>query len=393
MIMKETVTNYLITLSKFSTKRGTDIAVNAELKQAINALTEEGELVAIYVNDRDNFNIPDVCVMPCYDTQFSRYLLDPDTPVLCPYGYTIEIHNRCFTKYTDEELGALILHDILQNVLSDTAKIRFLKAYTAVISKYPNDRIIKLFCNMRQDEVLYMAFLEICIRPFRVPASNAEYVSTDEVLKVLGLADAYDSYLTKRNPDAATGLEPELALEFELKRDARDLDTIITACMDNDLGHYYNMIRKGVPLLTVENVLRPSRVSGYTMVVIHHRPKPQCNADDGEALSESFNNPTSTYEIRFQIDKIIGNMRYAESEAEREVVLFKIKQLSIKLYGQLEKLEKIQSPNKMTADKITFLRNALDELEGLREKTVNMEIKEKRWHVYVKGDMPEGYDF
>lgn len=395
--MKESVTNYLITLSKFCTKRGTDITVNAELKQVINMLTgEDAELTAIYVNDRNNFNIPDVCVMPCYDPGFSRYLLNPDGDELCPFGYTIEIHARCFTKYTDEELGAVILHDILQNVLSDTAKIRFLKAYTSVISKYSNERVINLFNGIKQDEVLYIAFLEICIRPFRVPTAEPEYVSTDEVLKVIGLGDAYDSYLTKTEGLVTAVLTPDLALEYEMRKDLRDIETVITVCLDNDLYHYYRMIRNGVPLLTLEHLLQPDRTAGFIMIPgkrYMKRPRPHRDDNKCDSMNESFNNPKSEYEIRFQIDKIIGNMRYAESEAEREVVLFKIKQLSIKLADQLAKLEKVPSPNKITADKIRFIRACLEELDGLRERTVNMEIKEKRWSVYVKGDMPEGYDF
>ena len=46
--------------------------------------------------------------------------------------------------YTDEELGALILHDILQNVMSDTTKIRFLKAYTAALNRHNNVQVIEM---------------------------------------------------------------------------------------------------------------------------------------------------------------------------------------------------------------------------------------------------------
>ncbi|MCM1531891.1 MAG: hypothetical protein NC114_06425 [Ruminococcus flavefaciens] len=392
MIMKDAVTSYLITLSKFCTKKGADINTNQELVQAINTLTEENSLATIYVNDRDNINIPDVCVIPLFDRGFAGYLLNPDSTVLCPFGYTIEIHARCFAKYSDEELGAVIIHDILQNVMSDTAKIRMLKAYTTVAGKHQNQTMLQLFDDINLDEVLYIAFAEICMRPFRVPTVGTDYVSTDDVLEAIGLADAYDSYVNKVMPLTTTSIEDQMARE--LRDDVRDVNTVINACLDNDIRHYYAAIRKGVPLLTFENVLGNHHGTlsiGFTPKGKHipwrnTPPKP-------EVMSESFNSPESDYDIRFQIDKIIGNMRYAESEAEREVVLFKIKQLSIKLTKLEMKLSRIPNPNKVTQNRLKFLAECKAELEELRRKTVAMEIKEKRWHVYAKGDMPDGYDF
>mgnify|MGYP001034592276 CR=1 FL=1 len=386
MIMKEAVTSYLLTLSKFCTKRGTDITVNAELIQAINVLTaDDAKLVGIYVNTREHFNIPDVCVIHCYDWSFRDYLLDPDSEDLCPYGFTIEIHARCFDKYTDEELGALILHDILQNVMSDTTKIRFLKAYTAALNRHNNVQVIEMFNRVQQDEAIYIAYMELCIRPFRVPAKNAKYMSTDDVLRTFGLADAYDSYLVKANAPGMSN--PEEEIEQVLRDDIRDVATVINVCMDDALHSYYKIIRQGVPLLTLENVLRPSHATRFVMVANKPTKKP-C----GKSLSESLNNPETEYEIRYQIDKIIGNMRYAESEAEREVVLFKIKQLSIRLAKKLQKYQQLDAPSKITVDKINFLQSCLEELENLRKTVVNMEIKAKRWSIYSKVDMPEGYD-
>lgn len=392
MIMKDAVTSYLITLSKFCAKKGTDANTNRELIQAINTLTEDPMLGTIYVNNRDNINIPDVCVMHLFDKGFSKYILDPDTPMLCPFGYTIEIHSRCFSKYTDEELGAIIIHDVLQNVMTDTAKIRFMKAYTDVLNKYSTEHILKVFDRINLDEVLYIAFSEICIRPFRVPANVDGYVSTDDVLRAMGLADAYDSYLQKALP--MSNNTPESVMSRELVDDVRDLNTIIRSCMDDDIRHYYAVVRKGIPLLSFENILgnpHGNAAMGFIprgMKIAWKRPEPKC-----DTLTESYNDPKDEYEIRYQIDKIVGNMRYAESEAEREVVLFKIKQLSIKLARLEQKLSRIQSPSPAVTERLVFIQSCKSELDDLRKKVVTMEIKEKRWHVYSKGECPPGYDF
>ena len=89
-------------------------------------------------------------------------------------------------------------------------------------------------------------------------------------------------------------------------------------------------------------------------------------------------------------------MRYAESEAEREIILFKIKNLTLKMTKTKmmldKKLEKNPSDN-TTRSQMKVVLNLLDELEMLRDKCVKMEIKQKVWRVYSKVDLPEGYQF
>ena len=92
------------------------------------------------------------------------------------------------------------------------------------------------------------------------------------------------------------------------------------------------------------------------------------------------------------MDKIINSLRYAESEGERDVILFKIKNLALKIERQKAGLMKKASDPKTSA-KIQRLQEYLDELEELRKRCVNMEIKKKRWSVYIKDELPEGYDF
>lgn len=394
MIMKDAVTNLILTTDRFITKRGQDITSRQEMVGAINAITGEDSLDAIYVNNTDNIMIPDVVVLHLYNAEFAQYLMNPDTNITCPFGYTVEIHQRCFTKYTAEELVAVILHDILQNVQSDTAKIRFLKAYTAVTSKHSAAKILDLFDEVDLNEVTFMAFTQICVRPFRVPVMGFDYVATDEVLRSMGLGDAYDSYLEKALP--VSNITPEAAMTRELNDDIRDMNTIINSCLDKDIRHYYTVVRERAPLVTLENILGSRQAAASIGFNSRKRSFKLKYAEDKTSdgpLTESFNDPRTEVEIRFQIDKIISSLRYAETEAEREVLLFRIKQLTLKIMKNRMKLESRHAIDSHTAEKIAALKNFESELEALREKVVNKEIKVKRWSVYVKDAMPEGYDF
>ncbi|MCM1295224.1 MAG: hypothetical protein NC311_06755 [Muribaculaceae bacterium] len=394
MIMKDAVTDLILKMDRFSTKRGQDITGRQELMRAINTITGEESLDAIYVNNVDNYLIPDVTVIHLYNNEFGQYLMNPDSDVTCPFGYTVEIHQRCFNKYTAEELTAVVLHDILQNVQSDTAKVRFMKAYTAVMSRHDVAKIMDLFDDISLSEVAFMAFTQICVRPFRVPVMGFDYVATDEVLRTMGLGDAYDSYLNKALPVSNNTVEE--AMTRELNDDIRDMNTIINACLDKDIRHYYTVIREASPLVALENILgsRQSVASiGFNSRkrnFPHKHPVDKCAEG---ALAESYNDPKTEVEIRFQIDKIISSLRYAETEAEREVVLFKIKQMTLKLAKAEQKLSSRGNIDANTAERIAVLKNFLAELEALRQKTVEKEIKTKRWSVYVKDVMPEGYDF
>ena len=73
--------------------------------------------------------------------------------------------------------------------------------------------------------------------------------------------------------------------------------------------------------------------------------------------------------------------------------MFRIKQLTLKLVNQEQKLTRHGTPSPSAVEKINRLHEFQDELENLRKQTVDKEIKVKRWSVYVKDAMPEGYDF
>lgn len=396
MIMNDAVSDLILKVNLFMSKKGNDIAVRKDLINAINTIVGEDSLDTIYVNDGSNFNIPDVVVMPLYHKDFNMFLMDGDISNTCPFGYTIEINGRCFDKYTAEELTAVIIHDILQNVQSCAAKSRFMKAYNDAISKQDIHSILDTFDDINNSEVSFMIYMDICCRPFRVPTEKYDYIGTDEVLKSMGLDDAYDSYLDKIY---GTTLEtPDDIIEKEVRADYRTANTVIKACMDHDIRHYYAMVKNGVPLVTLEHIFatRSTTTSlGFISRMRNFKKRYQPVDTNGEltVMSESYMNPKTVNDYRFQIDKIIMEKRYAENEAEREVVLIKIRNLTVKLLKLNENIDvklKADPTNKGYLNDREIVANMLTELEALRASTVAMEIKEKKYGIWVK--YPVGYE-
>ena len=402
---RDLIMDLILKTDRFITKRGQDITARRELIQILNQFSDNA-LDAIYINNTDNFNIPDVVVMPLYNTEFAAFAMNPDDPETCPFGYTIEIHERCF-KYPAEWLAAILIHDILQNVMSDTARVRFMKAYNDVISQYPTEQILNLFTDISNSEVIFMMYMEICCRPFKVPVGNGmNLTGTDDVLVALGLGDAYDSYLKKlyrtwMYNDHDADADPEDLINREIENDFRDANTVIMSCLDKDIRHYYTMIREGVPLVTLEHILGNPKTMGSLGFIsrkrnFKHRYQKETPpiAQPMTTITESYMNPKNEVELRFKVDQIISEMRYAESEAEREVILFKIKNLTLKLTKTKLAIEKKMTKdpsNKAYSEQMRAVMNFLDELNMLREKVTKMEIKQKVWRVYSKVDLPEGY--
>ena len=161
MILNDCVRELITTMDVFMTKKGHDSEVSKQIVNLINEMNGEDSLDKIYVNEVDNFNIPDVVVLPLYNRNFNTFLLT-DQYQTCPFGYTVEIHSRCFTRYTAEELVAVIIHDILQNIQSCSAKTRFMKAYNYVMNKYTMEHILDVFDGISSSEVGFMGFIDIC---------------------------------------------------------------------------------------------------------------------------------------------------------------------------------------------------------------------------------------
>ena len=229
-----------------------------------------------------------------------------------------------------------------------------------------------------------------------------DYVGTDEVLKNMNLGDAYDSYLNKLmdgtrnfiNMDSSNN-SPEARIETEVKRDFQTMKTIFMSVMDKDIRHYYQMIRDGVPLLSLEYLTARSSASdalGFADRRKSFRRRYDVAKSEMSTITESFINPKNEIELRFQVDKIIADLRYAETEAEREVILIKIKNLSIKLAKQkvdLEKKYKKNPADQSIKQKLEYVQNFLDELDMLREKAVKSPISRRRYGLWIQ--YPEGY--
>ncbi|MDE6040639.1 MAG: hypothetical protein K2F99_03580, partial [Muribaculaceae bacterium] len=318
-------------------------------------------------------------------------IMDPDSVEIAPCGYTIEIMSRCFDKYSEEELGALILHDMLQNVLSDTAKLRFIKAWTALADR-KGDRYMNDMLDLATfDKVAYLVMMQICITPFRVPINNFNYVAADDVLKAVGLADAYESYLGKVLQVTNTSVED--IMDDQVEEDRRTMALMFDVCKEGQEDGYLKYVHDAFPLISMERAMhmnfKATLASSYGR---HPGLEDRLGGVPRHVMDESYNNPSSDYDIQYSVDKIVNAMRYAESESERDVVLFRIKQLSLKIIKLREKLEKSKTPSATIAQRIMFLQEKQVELEELRKKCLAMEIKEKRWSVYVKDQMPEGYD-
>ena len=110
-------------------------------------------------------------------------------------------------------------------------------------------------------------------------------------------------------------------------------------------------------------------------------------------MTESWLNPKSEVEVRYQIDKIIADIRYASSEGDREIILMKIKNMTIKLIKTKGDIEKklLKLPNEKTYQhQLEFVNTMLDMLETYRIKVRDMEIKEKRYGIFL--NMPVGYE-
>ena len=327
------------------------------------------------------------------------FAMDPDITTCCPYGYTIEIHQRCFDKYTAEELVAIIIHHILQNVQSDVAKSRFMGAYAEASRTFKDTDLVDAFDDVSHSEVTYMAFLDICMRPFNVPVQGETVVGTDDVMKNIGLAAAFDAALIKM--DSSVGLKVDVAqtIAKQLEMDTKTLKTIFQACTNNDIYHYFSVIKNGMPLLTIQNIMTADKtgaVLGFEAKParrIKDRPKSRESIVES-ALLESFLNPRDEIELQYQIDKIVTDMRYMEHSDERAALLVRTRTLTMKITKTRGKIMKKLEKNPNDANlkhKIEYLDTALDKLEMMREKIVNTEIKPHQIGLVVK--YPVGYNY
>lgn len=397
MINNDLLTDLILKMNSFRMKKGKDVGLKREVIDAVNAFIGEDSLNTIYINPESNVLIPDVFVIPIYNDNFGNYLMDSELSVNYPYGYTIEIKADAFDKYSAEELTAVIIHHILQNIQSTCARVRFLNAYTNAINKYDDNEVLEMFSDISHPDICYFAYIDICARPFNVPVSYDDYVGTDSVLRSVGLADAFDSYLIKTN--GISNKTPEDVIEWEIKRDFKTLDTIIESVMNKDILRYFDMIKNALPLVTFNYVIgrkTKNNILGFVSCKKTFKKRYPLgeSSKDRISLTESIMNPQNEIELRFQIDKIITEMRYLETEAERSAILFRIKQLHLKLVrteGELNNRLKKHPGDKNTMEKATYVEKCISELDNLRRKVVEKPVTPKHYGVFVQ--YPAGYEY
>ena len=376
---KDSIVRLVLDMEAFMTKKGGNIEVKNRLIRSIDTFTRFTGLKSIYINEVDNYLLPDVFIMPIFNKSIPEYRINADEKVYGGY-YSIEIHERCFAKYTAEELTALVIHDILQNILSNTAKTRMTMAYTAAIDKYSDESIMSAFERVSIAEIMYLIHMDICMRPFHIPITPNSTVASDEVLRNYGIVDAYESAILKGQSMSLDNVDG--MIKKQVDKDIKNAETIVKACVQGDITYYYELFRINAPMVTVHNAtdaLKTIASLGFTA------KKP---------MNESIFQPTNETELQFQIDKVVTAMRFADSEDERAVLLYKLKNLRLKLISLRNDLQK--KYNKTPSDKnikykLDYINNYLEEVDRIRDELVKMEIKPKRYGIFIK--YPEGYDY
>ena len=396
-ILKRTI----LKLDSFMIKGGSDMGLRRDIIDGINQYTGENSLTTIYLNTADSTQVPDVFVMPRYNSDFNKFVMNADVEYHTPWGYTLEVTKTSFTKYSAEELMALIIHAISQNVMSSSAKMRFLSAYSQVLSEYRDDNVLNAFEDLSHSEVCYIAFADICMRPVRVPI-EADAVGTDETLRTAGLADAFDIAIGKIS--GVNNNTPEQILNRELEQDKKTMRVIFEAVFNNDIRHYFEFIKNGIPLITLNNVMDIKK-NGIALGFVSDPKapiKPLAEATieytpqlADMSLLESLSNPRNEEELRYQLDKVGVAIDYISTEDEKTSILYRIKVLKLRIMKTKLEIERKVKQKKLTADeanyKLGYLQEFSEILEVYRKRTIEKKLKPRQiglWAVY-----PPGYDY
>ena len=397
MSSQDNLKRTIIKLSAFMTKKGQDIGLRKDIIDGINQFTGENSLDTIYINPIDSTLIPDVFVMPKYNKDFNLYIMNADMAYHCPWGYTLEIASRAFTKYQPEELMALIIHAISQNVMSSMAKMRFLKAYSDSLEEFRDTTILDVFEDLSHSEVCFIAYSDICMRPIRVNVEDGDYVGTDEVLKTCGLADAFDQACLKI--DGLNNNTPEQIINREIEQDHKTLKVVFDAVVNNDIRHYFEMIKNACPVITLTNI-SGLRKNGPALGFVSdpHAMKAPINPTietHPQVMTESLTNPKNEEELRYQMDKIGVSIDYIATEDEKTSILYRIKVLKLRIMKTKLEIEKKLRRKQLTVDEANYKLNYLKEfeeiLETYRKRTIEKKIKPRTvglWAVY-----PPGYEY
>ena len=396
-ILKRTI----LRLDAFMLKQGQDMGLRKDVIDGINQFTGENSLSTIYINTADSTQVPYVFVMPKYNKDFNKFIMNADLDYHMPWGYTLEISRMAFTKFTSEELMALIIHAITQNVMSSSAKIRFLNAYSTALGEFRDDTILDAFEDLSHSEVCYIAFSDICMRPIRVPVENQDTLGTDEVLRTAGLADAFDRAVEKI--EGLNNNTPQQIINKETEQDFKTMKVVFEAVMNNDIRHYFEFIKTGIPLITLRNVMDIKK-NGIALGFVSDphatmAPIPEATIAETPQLAnlmlESISNPKNEEELRYQMDKIGVSIDYISTEDEKISILYRIKVLKLRIMKTKLDVERRVKAKKMTVDEANYKLGYLEEfgniLEVYRKRTMEKKIKPRKvglWAVY-----PEGYQY
>ena len=397
-ILKRTI----LKLDTFMIKNGQDMGLRNDIIEGINAYTGENSLSTIYINTSDSTLVPHVFVMPKYNKDFNRYVMNAEVDYHMPWGYTLELSQDAFKKFTAEELMALIIHAISQNVMSSSAKIRFLNAYSRALSEYRDSTILDAFEDLSHSEVCYIAYVDICSRPIRVKIENRDTLGTDEVLKTCGLDDAFDSAAAKI--DGLTDNTSEQVVHKELEQDYKTMQMIFKAVMNNDIRHYFEFVKKAIPLITLRNITA-SKKNSVALGLASDSSAPIVPMEEATieytpqlanmSLLESLSNPKNEEELRYQLDKVGVSIDYISTEDEKVSILYRIKVLKLRIMRTKLEIERKVKQKKLTPDEANYKLGYLEEfneiLDVYRKRTVEKKLKPRQiglWAVY-----PEGYQY
>lgn len=408
-ILKRTI----LKLDTFMIKRGNDMSLRRDIIEGINEYTGENSLKMIYVNAEQSTQVPYVFVMPKYYPDFNRFALNIDLNYHISWDYTLEISDLAFRTFSSEELMALILHAISQNVMSSMARSRFINAYGRALAEYRDDTVIKAFDDLSHSEVCYIAFSDICMRPIRVHVGNDDRLGTDEILKTAGLDDAFDSAC--RKIDGLNDNTPDQIIHRELENDYRTLYVVFQSVMNNDIRHYFEVIKNGIPLITLNNVLAEKKsgaVFGAVAVdnnlqynrgdyrVHHDNQIVECAIDTNPqiadmSLLESLSNPKNEEELRYQLDKVGVSIDYISTEDEKVSILYRIKVLRLRIMKTKLEIERKLQRKKITPDEAAYKMSYLDKfsevLEVYRRRAIDVKLKPRQIGLFTV--YPEGYQY
>lgn len=401
-ILKRTI----LKLDTFMIKNGQDIGLRKDIIDGLNEYTGENSLSTIYINSSESALVPYVFVMPKYNKDFNKYVMNAEVDYHMPWGYTLELSTMAFKKFTAEELMALIIHAISQNVMSSSAKIRFLNSYSRALGEYRDNTILDAFEDLSHSEVCYIGYIDICSRPIRVKIENRDTLGTDEVLKTSGLADAFDSAASKI--DGITDNTSEQIIRKEIEQDYKTMQVIFQSVFNNDIRHYFEFIKNAIPLITIKNVTSSKKNTialGFAGDFISDSSAPM--QPIGEAtieytpqladmsLLESLSNPKNEEELRYQLDKVGVSIDYISTEDEKVSILYRIKVLKLRIMRTKLEIERKVRQKKLSTDEANYKLGYLEEfneiLEVYRKRTIEKKLNPR--HVGLWAVYPEGYQY